>query len=151
MGWFLEEIAGYRGSAFNVDIGATATLSDRINAGASITNLGPSFNLTKAAQRGSRDIPLPTAYRLGASYRYSYWLGAADIVHLDDDLHLHLGIEAELREMFHLRAGYMIGYDTKNFTAGASFTMHEVTVDYAFVPFTSNLGTSHLFNLTFSL
>ncbi|MCK4607090.1 MAG: PorV/PorQ family protein [candidate division Zixibacteria bacterium] len=151
MGWFLEEIGGYRGSAFNVDIGAMATLSDRVNAGASITNLGSSFNLTKAGLRGSRDIPLPTTYRLGASYRYSYWLGAADIVYLDDDLHLHLGAEAELKEMFHLRTGYMAGYDTKNFTAGASFTVHDVTIDYAFVPFTSNLGTSHLFNLTFSL
>ena len=43
----------------------------------------------------------------------------------------------------------MFGYDTKNFTAGASFVHRTLTLDYAFVPYTGELGTTHLFNLTF--
>jgi hypothetical protein len=53
--------------------------------------------------------------------------------------------------MFSVRAGYMSGYDTKDFTMGASFGYRNIIVDYAFVPFGHNLGNSHLFNLTFTL
>ncbi|MEA3296352.1 MAG: PorV/PorQ family protein [candidate division Zixibacteria bacterium] len=151
MGWFIEEIEGYRGSAFNIDFGVLATCNKNLNIGASVTNLGSDFSITKPNQLGSRDISLPTAYRLGASYRYSRYLGAVDFVYKDNEAHLHLGAEACLQEMFQLRVGYMTGYDTKNFTAGASFKIRDIIVDYAFLPYTNNLGTSHLFNLTFSL
>ena len=70
---------------------------------------------------------------------------------LDDEIHVNVGAEARLHEMFQLRSGYMVNYDTKNFTAGASFFYRKIIVDYAFVPYTSNLGTSHLFNLTFGI
>jgi long-subunit fatty acid transport protein len=152
MGWFLEEIEGYRGSAFNVDLGALARINDQVDLGASVTNLGSSFTITKASQRGSNEIPLPTAWRIGGTYLYrSYYRGAVDLVYSDDVMHVHLGAEAQLHEMLDLRAGYMAGYDTKNFTAGSSFRYRNIVVDYAFVPFSSNLGTSHLFNITFSL
>ena len=47
----------------------------------------------------------------------------------------------------------MSGYDVKDFTAGATFHLarYRLAVDYAFVPYKENLGTSHLFNLTFVL
>ncbi len=152
MGWFIEEIEGYRGSAFNVDFGAQASINEQVDLGAAVTNLGSSFTITKASQRGSNDIPLPTAYRVGGSYLYrTYYRGVADLVYFDDVFHVHLGAEAQLHEMFSVRAGYLSGYDTKNFTAGASFGYRNIVVDYAFVPFTSNLGTSHLFNITFTL
>jgi len=152
MGWFIEEIEGYRGSAFNVDLGAIASVNEQLDLGAAVTNLGSSFTITKANQRGSDDIPLPTAYRAGGSYLYrGYYRGVVDFVYFDDVFHVHIGAEAQLHEMFGLRAGYMTGYDTKNFTTGASFGYRNITVDYAFVPFSRSLGNSHLFNLTFTL
>lgn len=152
MGWFFQEMDGYRGSAFNIDLGAQASINEQIDLGASVTNLGSSFTITKANQPGSNDIPLPTAWRIGGAYLYrSYYRGVVDLVYTDDDMHVHLGAEAYLHEMFDVRAGYMAGYDTKNFTAGTTFRYRNIIVDYAFVPFTSNLGTSHLFNITFSL
>ena len=151
MGWFIEKIDIYRGSAFNVDLGALYLLSHDINLGASVTNLGSTLSLALSGQEGTEDISLPATYRVGGSYRYDRYLGAVDAVIVDDEFHLNLGAEAALHEYVSLRAGYMVNYDTKNFTAGASFTRHNVTVDYAFVPYTNNLGISHLFNLTFSL
>jgi hypothetical protein len=152
MGWFIQEIEGYRGSAFNVDLGAQASINEKIDLGASVTNLGSSFTITKAGQLGSNDIPLPTAWRVGGTYLYrSYYRGALDLVYSDDDMHANIGAEAQLHEMFDLRAGYQTGYDTKGFTAGTTFRYRNIVVDYAFVPFSSNLGTSHVFNLTFSL
>ncbi len=150
-GWFVEKIEAWRGSAFNADLGFLATPKDNINVGASVTNLGGDFHLSKSGAEGSREISLPITYTVGGSYRYDRYLGAADLVISDDKFHLHLGAEAALHQLFSLRSGYMINYDSKNFTAGASFTKRNISVDYAFVPYSNDLGTSHLFNLTVRL
>ncbi len=150
-GWFIEKIGGWRGSAFNIDLGVQAAPKDNVSLGASVTNLGSDFYLEMNGVVGSRDISLPITYRLGGSYRYESYLGALDLVALDDKLHLHVGAEGRMHELFALRAGYMFNYDSKNFTAGASFTKRNMTIDYAFVPYSNNLGTSHVFNFTFSL
>jgi len=151
MGWFFEKIDTWRGSSFNVDLGVRYDIDDNISAGASVTNLGSAFKLTQSNQPSSRDITLPTTYRLGGSYRYRKYLGALDVVVVDDEFHLHAGTEAELHELFSLRAGYMFNYDSKNFTAGASIHHRNMTFDYAFVPYSNDLGTTHLFNITFRL
>jgi len=151
LGWYIEKIDIYRGSAFNIDFGTLYRASPQLSLGASVTNLGSTLSLATSGKPGSEDISLPTTYRFGGSYRYQKYLGAADVVIVDDEFHLHLGAEADLHEAFAVRAGYMFGYDTKNLTAGVSFTHRNVTVDYAFVPYSNDLGTSHLFNLTFTL
>lgn len=151
MGWFLEKIEAYRGSAFNVDLGALVVPGDDVTLGVSITNLGSKFNLTHAGAVDSRDISLPTTYRVGASYKYRKYLGVADAVIIDSKAHLHVGAESPMYHMIRLRAGYMFGYDTKNFTAGTSISWRNMAFEYAFVPYTSNLGTTHLLNLNFQL
>ncbi|MBN1212239.1 MAG: PorV/PorQ family protein [candidate division Zixibacteria bacterium] len=150
-GWFFEKIDTWRGSSFNIDLGVLYNIDENISAGASVTNLGSSFKLTQSNQPSSRDITLPTTYRLGGSYRFQKYRGVLDMVVVDDEFHLHAGAEGELHELFSLRAGYMFNYDSKNFTAGASINHHNMTFDYAFVPYTNDLGTTHLFNITFRL
>ncbi|MCP4684766.1 MAG: UPF0164 family protein [bacterium] len=150
-GWFIEKIDLYRGSAFNADLGLLYEVNPNINVGASVVNLGPDFSLSTAGRPGTEDISLPTTYRLGGSYRYDNYLGALDLVIIDDELHAHLGAEGWLQEFVALRSGYMVNYDSKNFTAGASFVRRNFTVEYAFVPYGNNLGTTHLFNLTVTL
>ena len=151
MGWFIEKIDAWRGSAFNVDLGLLYRAAERINIGASAVNLGGDFSLSKSGFTGSRDISLPTTYRVGAAYYLKDYLGAADIVVVDDEFHLHAGAEAVIQKIFRLRAVYMLNYDSKNITAGDSFSKRNLTVYYAFVPYSNDLGSSHLFNLTFSL
>jgi hypothetical protein len=150
-GWFIEKIEGWRGSVYNFDYGLQVTATDRIRLGMSVANMGSDFTLTKSTGNESRPITLPTTYRFGGSYWYGTYLGALDLVILDDKWHVHAGAEAQLHEQLSLRAGYMFKYDTKNFTAGASFTKRNMTIDYAFVPFSGNLGSAHMFNFTFSL
>ena len=151
-GWFIEKIESWRGSAFNIDLGLIGKPRPGLTVGASVTNLGSDFTLGYSG-RESAEISLPTAYRFGASYQYQRYLGAVDLVYLDDDAHVHVGAEARLHEYLSLRAGYMSGYDVKDLTAGASFhlTRYRLAVDYAFVPYSDNLGTYHLINLTFEL
>lgn len=151
MGWFIEKIEAWRGSVFNVDIGAHYKATDDIQLGASAVNLGSDFQLTKPGTQGSDDIKLPKAYRFGGSYKYQKYTGAIDLVITDDKSHLHLGADGDIHEIFSIRSGYMINYESKNFTAGFSFNKRNITVDYAFVPFSNELGTAHMFNFRFSL
>ncbi len=151
IGWFFEKIDEWSGWAFNADLGVTAQAAEHLSVGASITNIGSEFTLSRSSYDASRPISLPTTYRAGIAYTVDRYLGTADLVYLDDEAHVHLGVEGRLHELFQLRTGYMINYDTKNFTAGASFVHRNLTFDYAFIPYTKNLGTTHMFNLTFTL
>lgn len=150
-GWVLEKIEAWRGSSPNLDLGLIYRLRPDLTLGASATYLGPSFNLEKAGAPGSRDIELPTAYRVGAVYTYRKYRGALDLAIIDDELRGHLGAEADLHELLTVRAGYMANYDTRNFTAGLSLRHRSVSFDYGFVPYTDNFGTTHLFSITFTL
>lgn len=151
VGWVYEKIESWRGAAFNVDLGVQVQPRPDLRLGAAVIGLGSDLTLTKDGAVSSREIPLPTTWRLGGSYRYHMVLAAADVVIVDEDTHLHLGAEGTVVDYFKLRAGYMTGYDSKDFSAGAAFTIRDVTVDYAFLPFSNDLGTSHLFTVTFSL
>ena len=100
IGWFIEKIGPWRGSAFNLDLGALATLSHDWSVGASVQNLGGKFRLENAGEIGSRDVSLPVTYRLGVIRTYRTYRGAADLVLIDDKAHLHAGAEAKLHERF---------------------------------------------------
>mgnify|MGYP001107562894 CR=1 FL=1 len=147
----LENIHTHRGSSFNVDLGVQAIVLPRVHAGVSVTNIGSDITLRHKNEVDSRPIALPTTYRLGASYHGERFVGASDLVVLDDEAHLHVGVERPIHRLFSVRAGYMFNYDSKNITAGASFTKRNFAVDYAFVPYENDLGTSHIINLTFRL
>lgn len=151
LGWLGEKIEAYRGGAISADLGVLGRPRPNLKVGASVTNIGSSFTLSKPGVTDSRKISLPTTYRVGTSYQYQKYLGAADLVVLDDQIHLHLGAEGHIQQYFFVRAGYMFNYDTKNFTAGATFVHRNVKIDYAFVPYSNDLGNSHLFNITFEL
>ncbi len=150
-GWFFEKNEIWSGSAFNVDLGMHYQTSENIQLGAAVTNLGSSFQLTADGRENSNEISLPTKYSVGANYYYGKYLGAIDFAIVDDEFKLHLGTEADVHELLKVRAGYMFNYDTKDFSAGATFIKRNIKIDYAFVPYSNDLGTTHLFNFTFSI
>ncbi len=145
LGWINEKIDTYSDFAFNFDIGLLMQPYPDLNIGLAILNFGSTLRLREEA------YDIPTTYRGGLSYKYRQLTAAADIVKLEDDIYTHLGGEYCFRDMFFVRGGYRLGYDTKNFSAGVGFTKRNLRVDYAFLPYTDFLGTSHLFNLTFHL
>jgi hypothetical protein len=145
IGWINEKIDTYSDFAFNFDVGLLVTPNPNINIGLAILNFGSTLNLRDEA------YDIPTTYRGGISYKYRDFTAAADLVRLEDDMYEHFGAEYCFRDMFFVRAGYRAGYDTKNFSAGVGFTKRNLRIDYAFLPYTDYLGTSHLFNLTFHL
>jgi hypothetical protein len=63
----------------------------------------------------------------------------------------YFGGEYLIKEVLYLRAGYQTGYDNRGLSAGAGFVYKEFRIDYAFVPYQSDLGNSHRFSLTYSI
>lgn len=152
-GWFLEKIEAYSGSAFNFDIGLLYKYNRYITLGGSATNIGRDFYLGLNNQQESDMISVPRTYRFGLSYDRDYYLYSFDMVIADDEAHAHFGAEYETREHFTIRAGYMTGYDSKSVTIGGSVIVpnYRISVDYALVPFSNNLGTTHQFSLTYGI
>ena len=153
VGWLHEKIGIYSGSTFNFDLGLIYKHNQFLSAGASVTNYGDDFYLGVNDQQVSDVISVPKTYRFGLSYDKNYYLGALDLVIVDDKAHAHFGAEYETTEHFMIRAGYMSGYDSKNITAGGSIAVpnYKLMIDYAIIPYTNNLGITHQFNLTYGL
>lgn len=141
-GWLAEKIDSYQGSTFVIDLGTQYQHSRRLSFGASLSNLGGAIVLL------SEEISAPTTLRLGSSFWQGNFQLLTDIVHVDDELHAHLGLEYAGVKDLAFRAGYQSGYDSKNVTFGVGFTRREIRIDYAFVPYANGLGESHQFGLS---
>ncbi len=96
------------------------------------------------------DLPVTFAGGLSVTTRGLTVAGEASAPK-ESDVRLNFGAEKQLAEMFALRAGYKVGYDEENFSAGAGFSKSIWQIDYAFIPYKSGLGSTHRFALTISL
>lgn len=145
LGWLSESINFYRGYSFNADIGAFYRHSSELSFGASLSNIGSKLTLLE------EEISVPTTLRFGASYVRDKLLVSAGGLYADEEFHVQGGAEYSLHRSFALRAGLQTGFDSKNFSAGAGFSKRDVRVDYAFVPYSNDLGSSHQFSLSYFL
>lgn len=146
VGWLMEKIDTYRASSVGVGLGLVYQVNELAVCHASVANLGPGFKFKV------EENDLPTIYRVGASARKYGATVTAEYVNIKSgDSHIHMGGEYLIQEYLYLRTGYQTGYDTKDFSAGAGFVYNSFRVDYAFVPYDSDLGDSHRFTLTVSL
>ena len=145
LGWLSESINFYRGYSFNVDIGALYRHSSEFSFGASLSNIGSKLTLLQ------EKISIPTTLRFGASFVRDKLLVSAGGLYADEEFHIQTGAEYSLHQSFSLRAGLQTGFDSKNFSAGAGFSKRDVRVDYAFVPYSNDLGSSHQFSLSYFL
>lgn len=144
---FVDEATG-----FAVDLGGIYRFDSSLTFGASLSNLGSMNELRNEAST------LPTIFRAGGSYRTplqaidAMLTTSADIVSIGSEgkTHLHLGAEAEYRRLFALRAGYQSGYDSRSIALGFGLRQGMLRFDYAFVPFSRDLGSTHTLALLFS-
>jgi len=150
--YIYEKIYVDQASGYGVDLGATYTLPvEGLSVGASVTDLGA------LAQFRYERNDLPSRYELGGTY-------AMDILGLNsrlalgyrsalktDDSGLLVGLESSYESSFIVRAGYMTGFDTRGFSAGLGIRYLFVTLDYAYVPFSSGFGNANIISLDFRL
>ncbi len=139
-----EKIDWSSASGLGMDLGAVFSLFKNMNLGAVISNLGQKMKFEQ------QKFSLPTAYKAGISYftNQDYLKGdltfGLDIVSPEDsDLKVHLGVDYLYSNTFALRGGYQFGYDEKNYSLGFGLKVKSYGLDYAFVPFGSDLGNTH--------
>lgn len=147
--YLYEKIFVDEANGLGFDVGATYATPWEVRLGFSLSNVGSMGKLRTEASK------LPTTLRFGAVRSVavetltSEVTIAADIVSIlpEKTTHLHLGGEYEYDRAVALRLGYMTGYESRGFSAGAGLRWGMFRVDYAFIPFTFDLGTTHTFSL----
>jgi hypothetical protein len=141
-----EKIYLANATGYAVDLSASEKLfNDRLTLGAVVANLGKMGVLEDEASK------LPTLARLGGAYQLdlasvqsSALLEANLATVFSGSTHVNLGAELGLKKFIWARAGYQIGNDGRNFSAGIGLLYHFVKFDYAFVPLTNSLGNASL-------
>lgn len=137
-------------TAVAFDLGGRYAIAETgITLGGAVQNLGG--DATFVAQ----SFPLPRTLRAGAAYSRAIprWNGKGSLSaearkSRGDDARLHVGGELELRERLALRAGAKFGYDDEDLSFGIGLIRRRIHFDYALVPLSSNLGTTHFFSIS---
>ncbi len=142
---FVDEATGYA-----ADLGVLyRTPIDGLTAGASVTNLG-SLSPFRSAH-----VDLPRRFTVGASYRYAAFdldhIGYASILtdKSGKGSSLFLGVQSSYEQTFAARVGYQTGIEARGLTLGLGAMYSVGRFDYAFVPFSAGLGSSHIISLEF--
>jgi hypothetical protein len=129
------------------------------------TDPWPGFdgNPDAEARLTTESFPLPLAFKLGIAFdivgtreaflesRSNRLTLALDGIHPNDgDEKFHIGFEYSMMDMFFLRGGYKLNYDTQTFTAGtgvkAEIVDKEISINYAYVDM-DILDATHRFEL----
>jgi hypothetical protein len=117
----------------------------------SIRNLG-SMNSLRV-----EETKLPVDFRIGSAYTIGFPSATLEVVavgelqkYLDtDDIHFNLGGDVVYDHTVAVRIGYQSGYEAKGITAGFGLMWGNLAFDYAYLPFSLNLGNANLFSLRF--
>lgn len=75
---------------------------------------------------------------------------AIEAVHVFDDVStINTGLEFTVIEKFALRGGYVLGSESRTYSAGFGLKLNTIDVAYAYVPYKYDLGQSHRFSLVY--
>ncbi|MBC8490149.1 MAG: PorV/PorQ family protein [Bacteroidetes bacterium] len=136
-------------SGLGFDFG-TSYSKDNLNFSFVVANIGSIDELRNTSTK------LPTLVRFGSGYSFfeedfSFLIGVDGFKVLDGgQLHIHTGGEVGYRDFVFARVGYQSNYENKNITTGLGFKYKSIYLDYAFVPYTSEFGSSNTFSLGMS-
>lgn len=110
-------------------------------------------NLGSVDELKNQSSKLPTSVRIGGSYRisrdkFNFILGLDGFKVFDGgSFHINAGGEAGYKDFVFLRLGYQTEYENKGLTTGIGFKYKSISIDYAFVPYKSEFGSSNTFSL----
>ena len=146
--YLYEKIDINSASGVGIDLGGIYLLKNW-QFGVAVLNLGPNLKFK------TEDFSLPTQFRLGVLHHLPQKIAQGNLnVSLDvvktkgDKWKLNTGGEYGLQDKFFLRAGYKTEYEETNFSFGTGVKYKIYAIDYAFVPFQSDLGSSHRVSLS---
>jgi hypothetical protein len=150
-----ETIDEESATGFAVDVGAIYRVPalTGFSAGIAVQNLGPQMKFVEDG------FDLPALARVGAALDVPVEALHGDLVLVGDalvpiaggDVRIHGGIEFEYARILALRFGYRTGWDNQNVSFGVGAKVRGFRLDYAYVPFYSDLGDTHRISLGLSL
>ncbi|HZY10256.1 MAG TPA: PorV/PorQ family protein [Bacteroidota bacterium] len=143
---FIDEATGY-----GIDMGALYQTPFDINLAIAVNNIG---SMDKLREESSK---LPTIVRFGGSYEMrinsldGILTAVSEIVKFtgEDDVHGQFGVEFNYKNSFAVRTGYQSGFEAKNLSMGVGIKHDILRIDYAYVPFRYQLGSTHTISLGF--
>jgi len=136
-------------SGIAVDFGLQyATPLPGLKTGVALQNFGFMSRLQQESTKLPRIVRLGLAYQFPIQILNGDFLLAADWMKLlESTSHLNLGFEYNFSNYFALRFGYQTGFEDKGIHGGFGVTFNRYRLDYAYVPFSSDLGNSHRISL----
>jgi len=143
--WVVEHIDVESAEAVALGAGILYKLQQRVMLGVAFTNVGPPTKFIE------REFKLPNLMRAGTVVTLAAATARAEMVVADNDnVKWHLGGEYAVDPRIAIRAGVKVGYDTQWLAAGfgAQLPDGRLGVDYAYAPYTDDLGTTHRFGIT---
>ena len=154
--WLYERIDVHSASGLAFDLGGIWSPLDNLKFGLAALNLGQKMKFE--AER----FFLPTLYKVGGMYLlekknlHSDFMFGLDLVKSrDEEVKIHLGTEVNLYQALKTRLGYQGGYDEKNLSFGLGTTFRkygvEYSLDYAYLPYKSDLGNVHSVSLNIEI
>ncbi|WP_041468255.1 PorV/PorQ family protein [Chloroherpeton thalassium] len=145
---YINDATGFAG-----DISAAWRLPESpLSFGAALQNMGSMGKLL------SESSELPTSFRLGAAYAFlldgkgkenTLLLELNHVSVFSDDSYQALGVEYAFREFLWMRLGYLLGNDSRSVSFGFGVKYENFLFDYAYVPFTNELGSANVLTLQF--
>ena len=154
--WIYEKIDISSAGGWGIDLGGICSpfknagkpLLENLKLGVAVLNLGSKMKFEKES------YSLPTVYKAGLSWfaekkplQSDLTLNLDLVKPRDDDAKVHMGAEYGLYQIFNLRLGYQFGYDEKNLSFGMGVKYKKYAIDYAFLPYKSDLGDVHCVSL----
>jgi len=145
-----ETIADYSAKGVAVDLGGRYRIPgyDGLTAAVTVLNLGPRMKFIE------EKFNLPVMYKVGAALDvpvdalHGNLVIASDaVIPADGSTKVHFGMEYEYAEMIAFRFGYRTGWDNHNVSWGLGVKVRNFRIDYAMVPFYSELGDTHRVSL----
>lgn len=101
-------------------------------------------------------ISFPRTYKVGLNYIYSFTSQSSLALMIDlvksvgiSSPRLNLGVEYGFANIAYSRVGYKFNYDEHNFTAGIGLKLNDYHFDYAFIPYSSGLGSVHMISVSY--
>lgn len=150
--WLYEKIDINSASGWGFDLGGIYLPFERLKFGLAILNLGQKIKFEK------EKFSLPTLYKVGVTYLVekknlnSDFVFGFDLVKpTDDEVKVHLGGEVSLYQTLKIRLGYQTGYDEKDFSFGLGTKFRKYSIDYAYLPYKSDLGSVHSVSLNIEI
>ena len=111
-------------------------------------------NLGVANYTDEERVKLPTCFEMDVNKGFTIAeqhisVGGSAIQTLDEDLKGNVNLECQLFKLLALRGGYLFGYDAQDFCAGFGVNYKNISVDYGYGAFNSELNDVHSFGITY--